>query len=55
MQLIFLRKSDYFGCAVLLASLFVCLLLPSHLSLKHVYIYIYIPAACTVHVYTCTS
>ena len=41
MQLIFLRKSDCLGCAVLLC-LVVCLtllassFLPSHLSLKHV-------------------
>ena len=41
-QLIFLRKSDYLGCAVLLFCLVVCLtllasfFLPSHLSLKHV-------------------
>ena len=44
-QLIFLRKSDCLGCAVLLC-LVVCLtllasfFLPSHLSLKHVCIYI---------------
>ena len=42
-QLIFLRKSDYLGCAVLLC-LVVCLtllasfFLPSHLSLKHVHV-----------------
>ena len=41
-QLIFLRKSDYIGCAVLLCPV-VCLtllaysFLPSHLSLKHVH------------------
>ena len=43
-QLIFLRKSNCLGCAVLLC-LVVCLtllasfFLPSHLSLKHVYMY----------------
>ena len=42
MQLIFLRKSDYLGCVVLLC-LDVCLtllaffFLPSHLSIKHVH------------------
>ena len=51
-QLIFLRKSDCLGCAVLLC-LVVCLtllasfFLPSflHLSLKHVYMYMYVPFA----------
>ena len=44
-QLIFLRKSDCLGCAVLLC-LVVCLtllassFLPSHLSLKHVHVYL---------------
>ena len=44
-QLIFLRKSDCLGCAALLC-LVVCLILlaffflPSHLSLKHVYIHV---------------
>ena len=40
-QLIFLRKSDCLGCAVLLCLVCLTLLasffLPSHLSLKHVY------------------
>ena len=46
-QLIFLRKSDCLGCAVLLC-LVVCLtllasfFLPSHLPLKHVHTYIHV-------------
>ena len=40
-QLIFLRKSDCLGCAVLLCLVclfdLACFFLPSHLSLKHVY------------------
>ena len=47
-ELIFLRKSDCLGCAVLLClvCLFVCLtllasfFLPSHLSLKHIKLYV---------------
>ena len=44
-QLIFSRKSDCLGCAVLLFALFVCLtllasfFLPSHLSFKNMYIH----------------
>ena len=40
-QLIFLRKSDCLGCAVLLCLVclfdLACFFLPSHLSLKHVH------------------
>ena len=59
-QLIFLRKSDCLGCAVLLC-LVVCLtllasfFLPSHLSLKHVYIqncFVYLTAKIE-ECYTC--
>ena len=69
-QLIFLRKSDYFGCAVLLC-LVVCLTLlasfffPSHLSLKHVrgcihvckhtcIIHNYMYTYAYIHVHVCT-
>ena len=50
-QLIFLRKSDCLGCAVLLC-LVVCLtllasfFLPSHLSLRHVHVPIAISLPC---------
>ena len=52
MQLIFPRKNDCLGCAVLLC-LIVCLtlltffFLPSHLSLKHAYMH--------AHVWMCMS
>ena len=52
-QLIFLRKSDCLGCAVLLC-LVVCLtllasfFLPSHLSLKHVHV---CTLSCTMYIY----
>ena len=43
-QLVFLRKSDCLGCAVLLCLICLTLLasffLPSHLSLKHVHNYV---------------
>ena len=49
-ELIFLRKNDCLGCAVLLClvCLFVCLtllasfFLPSHLSLKHIKLYVHV-------------
>ena len=51
-QLIFIRKSDCLGCAVLLCLVCLTLLasffLPSHLSLKHVYIY---NELCTTYMY----
>ena len=55
-QLIFLRKSDRLGCAVLLC-LVVCLtflasfFLPSHLSLKHVHVQC--TCTCVRNVYVC--
>ena len=59
-QLIFLRKSGCLGCAVLLC-LVVCLnllasfILPSHLSLKHLYTlrYIHTYIHTYIHVYRC--
>ena len=50
-QLIFLRKSDCFGCAVLLCiivclTLFASFFLPSHLSLKYVHLYTWFGVWC---------
>ena len=45
-QLIFLRKSDCLGCAVLLCLVCLTLLasffLPAHLSLKHVHVHVHV-------------
>ena len=57
-QLIFLRKSDCLGCAMLLCLVCLTLLayffLPSHLSLKRVYMYTRANVTCTCATVTCT-
>ena len=56
-QLIFLRKSDCLGCAVLLClvvrlTLLASFFLPSHLSLKHEQVYsIHVYTMCNAHVH----
>ena len=58
-QLIFSRKSDYLGCAVLLCLVCLILLasffLPSHLSFKNMYIHLHIPQASRSRFTTCTD